>query len=160
MSLTFTGPSSTKYTVPMFEPDVHIAAIKMPIIMGTVKAKVALLQRGRNDELLITVSGWACTYPQDYQLDNVVWKEEVVELCKWVGHNLAEDWRDQMVLGRFNACHAEKQAVAYCWSTGYKGVATVHVSRQPCPDCTLFLPKCKKLKGWKVRVKVGGIAVA
>ncbi len=41
------------------------------------------------------------------------WTPEVRRLCDIVGHSLAPDYRDQGKSGQYNACHADKQLVAY-----------------------------------------------
>ncbi|KAH7231300.1 uncharacterized protein BKA55DRAFT_598575 [Fusarium redolens] len=41
------------------------------------------------------------------------WTDEVLRLCRIVGHHLPADEKDQGRPGQFNACHAEKQLAAY-----------------------------------------------
>ncbi|KAK4540690.1 hypothetical protein LTR36_009021 [Oleoguttula mirabilis] len=123
---------------------------------------VALLQRGQMDNLKVSVSGWSEFSAEPYQLNSNLWTSRVFELCKVVGHILPETpSRDQGVAGRYAVCHAEKQLVAYYWyrHSTYEKKRTLHVSRQPCEDCVLFLRQVKNVLGLSVRVIVNGTRV-
>jgi len=41
------------------------------------------------------------------------WTNEVLKTCKTIGYNLTSHQHDGLQSGRFNACHAEKQSMAF-----------------------------------------------
>lgn len=47
------------------------------------------------------------------QIEGRTWTDEVLRLCRIVGHHRPADEKDQGRPGQFKACHAEKQLTAY-----------------------------------------------
>ncbi|SPJ73913.1 uncharacterized protein FTOL_03643 [Fusarium torulosum] len=61
------------------------------------------------------MSGWKHQSDPELnvQIEGRTWTDEVLRLCRIVGHHLPADERDQGRPGQFKACHAEKQLTAY-----------------------------------------------
>ncbi|KID95149.1 ankyrin repeat protein, partial [Metarhizium majus ARSEF 297] len=60
------------------------------------------------------MSGWSHHEDESIQLPGRRWTDEVMRLCQLIKFS-PDEWpqRDQGVPGQFNACHAEKQLIAY-----------------------------------------------
>lgn len=76
---------------------------------------VGVLYRGSQLPPVAAMSGWIHQDNPDanIQIAGRTWTEEVRRLCKTVGHDLPSHDYDQTVPGQYNACHAEKQLIAY-----------------------------------------------
>jgi hypothetical protein len=76
---------------------------------------VGVLYRGSQLPLVAAMSGWGHygMDDADVYIASKSWCEEVRRLCQVVGHRLPPHRRDQGLPGRYYACHAEKQLVAY-----------------------------------------------
>lgn len=61
------------------------------------------------------MSGWAnwSAREDEAMIDGTVYTDEVRQLCELIGHILPEHYYDRGEPGRYYACHAEKQLVAY-----------------------------------------------
>jgi len=123
---------------------------------------IACLQRSPGFPPISTVSGWG-TEETGITVSGRDWTDEVLNISAIVGHQLRPDHRmDQGRNGRYHACHAEKQLVAYFISKHVliKGTdnellqeaappvrltqATVLVSRAVCDDCSRFIATVNK----------------
>src|ERR1700761_4306781 len=94
-------------------------------------------------------------------------------MCGVIGHDLTPDWRDRGVIGRYNACHSEKQLLAFLffttaqiqhegkhtatrsgeglvWPTKRKWI-TIYVDRPICEDCRLCIGRFRAVTGTSVR---------
>ncbi|KAI9642987.1 hypothetical protein NHQ30_008721 [Ciborinia camelliae] len=115
------------------------------------------------------VSGWDTPYPKDDMISNYTWTLQVEEICKIIKHTLpewGETW-DHGFPGRYHACHAEKQLIAWYlyentfakyqvtmdspYALPYRKIkssaprgALIVVSREICDDCREFIGKVKK----------------
>ncbi|KAI6362737.1 hypothetical protein MCOR25_006138 [Pyricularia grisea] len=77
---------------------------------------LGVLWRGHRLPVKAAMSGWAhsSTTEQVPTIDGANYTNEVFELCRFIGHTLPEySKKDGGRPGRFCACHAEKQLVAY-----------------------------------------------
>lgn len=75
---------------------------------------VARLIRGGGLPEIAAMSGWSHEQSEDIRVSGQDWTAKVLRLCKQVGFDLEPDkCRDQGVPGQYNACHAEKQLIAY-----------------------------------------------
>ncbi|KAF7866926.1 hypothetical protein EAF04_005767 [Stromatinia cepivora] len=115
------------------------------------------------------VSGWNNPYPKDDIISNNFWTLQVEEICKIINHSLP-DWSEKFdngFPGRYHACHAEKQLIAWYlyentfakyqvniespYALPYRKIkysaprgALIVVSRKICEDCKIFIEKVKK----------------
>ncbi|TGO28151.1 hypothetical protein BPAE_0031g00160 [Botrytis paeoniae] len=68
------------------------------------------------------ISGWVpvslTTRCPDPFIQNNIWTKRVMEMCKTIGYELQRSQNDQGNPGKYNACHAEKQIIAY-WIHNY-----------------------------------------
>ncbi|KAF3768505.1 hypothetical protein M406DRAFT_250626 [Cryphonectria parasitica EP155] len=74
---------------------------------------VAVLYRGSQLPTAAAMSGWAHEEDSDVQVGGREWTMEVRQLCDFIGYPLTPHQRDQGESGRYHACHAEKQLVAF-----------------------------------------------
>ncbi|CAH0052458.1 unnamed protein product [Clonostachys solani] len=76
---------------------------------------IGVLYRGSAFHPVAAMSGWGHQEDPDIniQIGGRDWIDEIRRLCEIVGHSLEPNARDQGQAGRYNACHAEKQLVAY-----------------------------------------------
>ncbi|KAH0430381.1 Ankyrin repeat-containing protein [Colletotrichum camelliae] len=74
---------------------------------------VAVLYRGGRFPGVAAMSGWGHGEKLDIQVSGKDWTQEVYDLCERIGFSLRPHDRDQGSRGRYHACHAEKQLVAY-----------------------------------------------
>ncbi|KAI0163898.1 DYW family of nucleic acid deaminases-domain-containing protein [Xylariaceae sp. FL1272] len=76
---------------------------------------IAVLHRGGDLAPITAMSGWRHGSEGQFNvlLGGRDWTDKVLRLCQVVGHNLRSHAYDQGQHGRFSACHAEKQLVAY-----------------------------------------------
>lgn len=67
---------------------------------------------------------------------------------------------DYSAQGIYNACHAEKQllAFAFLWDE-YRNPLVLHVSSKPCTDCERFIKTYARVVGVAVEVFVSGVRV-
>ncbi|KAI1281384.1 DYW family of nucleic acid deaminases-domain-containing protein [Xylaria sp. FL0933] len=80
-----------------------------------VQKTIAVLYRGDRFNPIAAMSGWG-HYADDaanIQIAGRDWTNDTLRLCKIIGYDLAPHSNDQGELGRFHACHAEKQLIAY-----------------------------------------------
>ncbi|KAM0722967.1 hypothetical protein Q7P37_001165 [Cladosporium fusiforme] len=115
MRILLTGPTKFDYSVQLYSRGSTSPSIEFPVLKRSPNKTVAVLRGARNDNLIASVSGWSEEFGSShaYILDNLVWAEKAIALCKATGHVLQADWRDGDIPGRYNACHAEKQLLAY-----------------------------------------------
>ncbi|KAI4262332.1 MAG: hypothetical protein L6R42_002488 [Xanthoria sp. 1 TBL-2021] len=80
--------------------------------ISTPHKTFAQLERGGRYPSTAAMSGWSHgkTFPLVLGQD---WTPEVIRIAEVIGHALAPDKKDNGVPGRFHACHAEKQLIAY-----------------------------------------------
>ncbi|KAF7905059.1 uncharacterized protein EAF01_005580 [Botrytis porri] len=113
-------------------------------------------------------SGWDQPFQNNDIISNLTWTLQVEDLCKIINHKLPhrEDL-DNGFPGRYHACHAEKQLIAwYLHQNTFAGYqvnmklpnalpyreikasaprgALIVVSRKICKDCMEFIEKVKK----------------
>ncbi|KAI4285965.1 MAG: hypothetical protein L6R38_000258 [Xanthoria sp. 2 TBL-2021] len=95
----------TTRSVKLFAP---VAEYHIP----TPHKTIAHLERGGRYPSIAAMSGWSHgkTVPLVSGMD---WTPEVIRIANIVGHALAHDKKDNGIPGRFYACHAEKQLIAY-----------------------------------------------
>ncbi|CAK38704.1 hypothetical protein CBS63078_2089 [Aspergillus niger] len=74
---------------------------------------VARLERGGKFPSVGAMSGWSHTPAQPLRVDARQWTDDVFYIAEIVGHHLASHACDQGICGQYNACHAEKQLIAY-----------------------------------------------
>ncbi|KAE9565893.1 hypothetical protein CGMCC3_g17932 [Colletotrichum fructicola] len=74
---------------------------------------VAVLYRGGRFPGVAAMSGWGHGEKLDIQVSGKDWTQEVYDLCERIGFSLRPHDRDQGSRGKYHACHAEKQLVAY-----------------------------------------------
>ncbi|QMW46793.1 hypothetical protein G4B11_010248 [Aspergillus flavus] len=74
---------------------------------------VARLERGGKFPSIGAMSGWAHGSVQSLRVDGRQWTDDVFYISNVAGHALASHSCDQGKDGRYNACHAEKQLIAY-----------------------------------------------
>ncbi|KAF7905060.1 uncharacterized protein EAF01_005581 [Botrytis porri] len=73
-------------------------------------------------QMINAVSGWQCkqseTESSNAFISNKEWTEKVKEMCQTIGYELRRSQNDRGNPGNYNACHAEKQIIAY-WIHNY-----------------------------------------
>ncbi|KAJ8060021.1 hypothetical protein OCU04_011632 [Sclerotinia nivalis] len=133
------------------------------------REKAAIARLNINGSHICTaVSGWNTPYPKDDIISNNFWTLQVEEICKIINHSLP-DWSETLDYGfpgRYHACHAEKQLIAWYlyentfanyqvniespYALPYREIkysaprgALIVVSRQICEDCKIFIEKVK-----------------
>ncbi|EFR02758.1 ankyrin repeat protein [Nannizzia gypsea CBS 118893] len=74
---------------------------------------VACLERGGRFASVAAMSGWSHDQRPQVRVSGRQWTDEVLYISQLVNHTLARDDRDRGHPGQFNACHAEKQLIAY-----------------------------------------------
>ncbi|OTB14205.1 hypothetical protein K445DRAFT_319377 [Daldinia sp. EC12] len=75
---------------------------------------VARMIRGGGLPEITAMSGWGHKRTESIHLAGEKWRDEVFWLCDMAGFCLGHDQvRDQDIPGQYNACHAEKQLIAY-----------------------------------------------
>ncbi|KAJ5392568.1 hypothetical protein N7509_008058 [Penicillium cosmopolitanum] len=74
---------------------------------------VAHLERGGKFPSIGAMSGWSHCSAQSLRVDGRQWTDEVFYISEKVGHYLTPSSWDHEKAGQFNACHAEKQLIAY-----------------------------------------------
>ncbi|TGO57679.1 hypothetical protein BCON_0063g00360 [Botryotinia convoluta] len=113
-------------------------------------------------------SGWDQPFQKNDIISNLTWTSQVEELCKVINHKLPHRKDlDNGFPGRYHACHAEKQLIAwYLYENTFAGYqvnmklpntlpyreikasaprgALIVVSRKICKDCKEFIEKVKK----------------
>ncbi|TGO28152.1 hypothetical protein BPAE_0031g00170 [Botrytis paeoniae] len=113
-------------------------------------------------------SGWDQPFPKNDIISNLTWTSQVEELCRIINHKLPHRQDlDYGFPGRYHACHAEKQLIAwYLYENTFAGYqvnmklpynlsyreikasaprgALIVVSRKICKDCKEFIEKVKK----------------
>ncbi|KAF7882803.1 uncharacterized protein EAF02_006166 [Botrytis sinoallii] len=113
-------------------------------------------------------SGWDQPFQKNDIISNLTWTSQVEELCKIINHKLPHQKDlDYGFPGRYHACHAEKQLIAwYLYENTLAGHqvntklpntlpyrelkasaprgALIVVSRKICKDCKEFIEKVRK----------------
>ncbi|KAB5582967.1 DYW family of nucleic acid deaminases-domain-containing protein [Coniochaeta sp. 2T2.1] len=88
-----------------------VAHFDVPNVWKTV----GVLCRGSDFPPVAAMSGWG--HHEDpasnIQVAGEEWTDAVRQICSYIGHNLTPHMCDQGQTGRYNACHAEKQLIAY-----------------------------------------------
>ncbi|OKO98094.1 hypothetical protein PENSUB_9530 [Penicillium subrubescens] len=74
---------------------------------------VARLERGGKFPSVGAMSGWSHPSVQSLRVDGRQWTDDVFYISEVVGHIFPRDNYDQGRDGQYNACHAEKQLIAY-----------------------------------------------
>ena len=76
---------------------------------------IGVLYRGSQLPLVGAMSGWGYQdlHKVNIQISGKKWTNDVKRLCRIVGHYLPPHLDDQGEPGRYYACHAEKQLIAY-----------------------------------------------
>ncbi|KAE8137470.1 hypothetical protein BDV38DRAFT_292916 [Aspergillus pseudotamarii] len=74
---------------------------------------VARLERGGKFPSIGAMSGWSHSSVQSLRVDGRQWTDDVLYISEVVDHVLASHSCDQGKDGQYNACHAEKQLIAY-----------------------------------------------
>jgi hypothetical protein len=120
---------------------------------------VAVLLSGAQTPMHAAVSGWSTwihSLPGFTQISQEVALREVNKLMAQVRHPLCADEKDQGVLGRYHACHAERLLIAHCYlGTGGLALFDIMISQAPCPDCWDFLARLELVLGLEITVFVG-----
>ncbi|KAB5566316.1 DYW family of nucleic acid deaminases-domain-containing protein [Coniochaeta sp. 2T2.1] len=80
-----------------------------------VRKTVGVLWRGSDFPPVAAMSGWAHKDDpaSNIQVAGREWTDAVCQICSYIGHELPMHVRDQGQPGRYYACHAEKQLIAY-----------------------------------------------
>lgn len=82
--------------------------------LKTAKQAVARLERGGPFSVVCAASGWTTYNTSPAPIDAAIWTNEVFRVSKLVGHELTpEPFPHSGVPGQWNACHVEKQLVAW-----------------------------------------------
>lgn len=109
-------------------------------------------------EMQGAVSGWAnwifnmAPLPQISQEDAL---GQVMRLSTLTGHHLKASDRDQGYVGRYHACHCEKQLIADQFFAQPLGqAANIVISREPCEDCWNFFARLELIFGLRVDIWV------
>lgn len=137
---------------------------------------IGILYRGTKFPTVAAMSGWGHS---EWEIDNVqvagkVWTGEVRALCQRIGFRLGSHSRDLRIPGQYNACHAEKQLVAYFVDQHFVGgcqdsteetpdlitvvppvsvrSAEIMASRPICDDCHRFVRHVNKALGLSISV--------
>lgn len=74
---------------------------------------VARLERGGKFTSIGAMSGWSHDSVESLRVDGRQWTDDVFYISEVVGHSLSSHSYDRGKDGRYNACHAEKQLIAY-----------------------------------------------
>lgn len=74
---------------------------------------VARLERGGKFPPIAAMSGWSHSSWPSLRVNGQQWTKEVFYISSLVGHTLPCDENDQGQRGKYYACHAEKQLIAY-----------------------------------------------
>ncbi|CAG7949482.1 unnamed protein product [Penicillium salamii] len=74
---------------------------------------VARLDRGGDFPSVGAMSGWSHCSVQSLRVDGRQWTDDIFYISEVVGHPLPSNSKDQGKNGQYNACHAEKQLIAY-----------------------------------------------
>ncbi|KAI9833197.1 MAG: hypothetical protein M1819_003820 [Sarea resinae] len=75
---------------------------------------IARLEVGSSFTPVSAISGWKHMEEGHYVIDAEYWTDQVLKISKIIGHDLESNTtKDWGVSGRYQACHAEKQLVAY-----------------------------------------------
>ncbi|MCJ1387129.1 hypothetical protein MMC17_010258 [Xylographa soralifera] len=137
---------------------------------------VAFLNRGRSFPVVFAKSGWSTAMEGLDYLNNSDWTQEVFEVCATIGYDLPPHMDDGTKPGRFYACHAEKQLMAFflhkhCFSPRdvnedeeLANLAEVHsdrrlrnvtimVSTTMCEDCKAFRAVLQQLAEVSIDVR-------
>lgn len=138
---------------------------------------IGVLYRGEQFYSVAAMSGWAHREDRDVniQIAGRDWTAEVRRLCEVIGYDLARHEHDQGEAGRYHACHAEKQLIAYfvnkhlflCHEieeneglANLKSVepaisltkATILACRSICSDCRRFVERINVALGLDITV--------
>lgn len=143
------------------------------------KKAVAILDRGQDFPRISATSGWSNSSEAREKngmvwLSNNKWTQKVSTLCLLLDYTLASDDRDNDTQGSFNACHAEKQLIAYFidkhvfvpgdavpkpkFSTlelikpPVKIQTRIFVNKEVCKDCIEFSEFIEKTLGVKIDI--------
>ncbi|KAF7918952.1 hypothetical protein EAE99_008677 [Botrytis elliptica] len=104
--------------------------IKSPLPTGRPADSVA-----SKAQVINATSGWGCEQPErncsNGFIPNKTWTEKVQQMCQTIGYELRRSQQDQGTPGKYNACHAEKQVIAY-WIHHY----------------VAKLPSCSRVTNW------------
>ncbi|RSL78707.1 hypothetical protein CEP52_017608 [Fusarium oligoseptatum] len=95
---------------PDFNPSVSLTT---HYSLPTSRKTIARLIRGGRLPEIAAMSGWSHGRDDTIHVAGVDWTQEVLDLCQNIGFGLEPHDLDRGMPGRFNACHAEKQLVAY-----------------------------------------------
>ncbi|KAE8374701.1 DYW family of nucleic acid deaminases-domain-containing protein [Aspergillus bertholletiae] len=74
---------------------------------------VARLERGGKFPSIGAMSGWSHGSMHSLRVDGRQWTDDVFYISEVVGHLLLSNPKDRGKDGQYNACHAEKQLIAY-----------------------------------------------
>lgn len=151
------GPTEIDYSVQLWSRRDTAPSIEFPVLKRSPYKTVAVLRGARNDDLVASVSGWSDVFgpSHSYVLDNQIWTEKVLTMCGAINHTLQADYRDGNIPGRYYACHAEKQLLAYVFENPRRKVS-LHISCEPCGDCARFIRTFAYTTGIRVDVFVSG----
>ncbi|KAF7896178.1 hypothetical protein EAF00_006193 [Botryotinia globosa] len=112
------SPQGVYYNIDLYE---RVHTFKLSRLYVPIKSPPPTRRRANFDaskvQIFNAISGWA-SCPNPFIL-NKTWTEKVQELCQVTGYQLepCKD-NDRGIPGRYNACHAEKQVLAY-WLDNY-----------------------------------------
>lgn len=81
--------------------------------LPSLRKTVARMSRDGGLPEVSAMSGWSHLQSESFQVAGRDWTDEDLRLCRVVGFTPAPHQHDQGLSGRFNACHAEKQLIAY-----------------------------------------------
>jgi hypothetical protein len=130
--------------------------VELPI-RSTLRKTAAVLRRGKDEPLLVAISGWSNVFPMenDYVLDKQLMAARVFKMCAAIGHKLPKS--GQMGGGRggaYYASHAEKQSLAAMFfDMPEVDVVTIYVSRKPCEDCKRCVRRFVEVTGMEVKLR-------
>lgn len=135
---------------------------------------VGVLYRGAMFHTIAAMSGWGHSEweTDSLQVAGKAWTSEVHSLCERIDFRLEKHSRDRGIPGNYNACHAEKQLIAYFvdqhsldgsqHDAEEKLVkivppvsvrsAEIMVSRPICDDCNRFVYRVNEVLGLDISI--------
>ena len=101
------------------------------------------------------VSGWSTwshNLPEFDQVLQANMLREVNRLMEQIGHPLSPHDFDGEVLGRYNACHAERLLIAHQNLNSVIGTLYIMINNKPCEDCYESLARLELILGMEVAI--------
>lgn len=166
-----------KWGIPPHSLSIALLQPVFEIPIETIYKTVAFLSRGSPFPVIRAKSGWGGEGAEPEYLSNSHWTKEVMRISKAIGHKLREDvHRDRGVPGRYSACHAEKQLMAFFLTRHHfttdetrsdedlaklaatkppakPAVITILVNTEVCDDCKAFRVLSERSTGAQINIQ-------